>query len=201
MPGGTFPQLYFLKCLYKISYLLQIGKLNNANLPGILNFLRSEYGELVKLPGTFGKSDIIFTMDPKNFEILYRTEGPWPIRKGFETFNYYRQEMRPEIFKGMGGLTADQGEKWLKMRSAVNPVMLQPKIVKTYIEPVDEVARDFIEKIKLMRNSKDEMPDNFGIELNQWALESIGVIALDQRLGVMSNERNQESEAVIKVNK
>lgn len=165
----------------------------------MLLFFRSEYGEFIKMPGLFGKKDVLFTMDPKNFEILFRTEGPWPVRKGIDVFEYYRKEIRPDVFKGMGGLVSDQGETWLNMRMAVNPVMLQPRNVKTYILPVDEVAQDFVAKMKLMLDSKNEMPDNFSNELNHWALESIGVIALDQRLGVLSTDANLEAQTIIKV--
>lgn len=142
---------------------------------------------------------MVFTFDPDHFEKVFRTEGLWPVRRGIDTFEYYRKKVRPEVFKDMGGLVSDQGETWLKMRSAVNPVMMHPKIVKSYIEPVDMVARDFVKKIRLMRDAKDEMPDDFGNELNLWALESIGVIALDQRLGVLAFERNPDTEQIIKV--
>lgn len=66
--------------------------------------------------------------------------------------------------------------------------MLQPKTVKTYIKPVEEVAEDFIERIKLIRDdTTNEVPENFQNEMNKWALETIGCIALDTRLGVLGD--------------
>ena len=161
--------------------------------------IQSEYGNLVKMPGVLGKHDIVFVSDPAHVEKVFRTEGLWPVRRGMDTFEYYRKEIRPEVFKDMGGLISDQGEKWFKLRSIANPVMLQPKIVNSYIPVVDGVAQDFIKKIKLIKDEKDEMPDDFGNELNQWGLESIGTIALDQRLGVMSFEQTPESQKLIRV--
>lgn len=38
-----------------------------------------------------------------------------------------------------------QGESWQKLRTIANPVMLQPKIVRLYVRPVDEIAQEFIE--------------------------------------------------------
>lgn len=145
------------------------------------------------------KRDLIFTLNPNTFSLIFRTEGQCPIRRGLESFIYYRQNVRPDIFKGSGGLLSDQGENWLKMRSAVNPVMMQPKTVKTYIDPIDEVAQDFVKKIKSMRDSCNQMPNDFQNELNQWALESIGIIALDLRLGVMSINKSPEAETIFKV--
>lgn len=146
-----------------------------------------------------GKRDLIFTFDPKNFEKVFRTEGTWPARRGKDAFEHYRKIIRPEVFKGMGGLFGDQGEQWLKMRLATNPIMMQPQIVRSYIEPIDEVAKEFVTKIKQMRNVDDEMPDEFGTELCQWALETICLIALDQRLGVISIDKNPEAASLIKV--
>lgn len=161
--------------------------------------LQDEYGDLTKLPGLFGKRDILITFNPENAEKVFRTEGKWPVRRGLDTFEYYRKNYRADIFKDMGGLVMDQGETWFKLRSAANPVMLQPKTVNSYIPVVDEVATDFVEKIKGLRKTNDEMPDDFGMELNQWALESIGIIALEKRLGVMSSEKPPEVEKLNRV--
>lgn len=151
------------------------------------------------MPGILGKRDIVFTFDPENFEKIFRTEGAWPARRGKDAFEHYRKTIRPEVFKGMGGLFGDQGEQWLKMRLATNPIMMKPQIVRSYVDPIDQVAREFIDKIKLMRDANDEMPDEFGNELCQWALETICLIALDQRLGVISMNKNPEAAALIKV--
>lgn len=161
--------------------------------------LRNDFGPTVKLPGMFGKRTIVLTYNPANFEKIFRTEGIWPIRRGNDTFEYYRKQVRPEVFKGRGGLLGDQGEEWGKMRMVVNPVMMQPKVARAYVDPVDLVARDFVAQIREILDSNQELPDDFGSMMNEWSLESIGVIALDHRLGVMSKERNQETENIIKV--
>lgn len=41
--------------------------------------------------------------------------------------------------------------------------------------------------MRTIRDDKGEMPDDFYEILNEWALESVGVIALDTRLGTMTN--------------
>lgn len=128
----------------------------------------------------------MFAFDPKDFEKVYRTEGIWPARKGIDTFAYYRHKVRPDVFKNMGGLISEQGQAWATMRSQVNPVMLQPKTVKSYIPQVDEVAREFLAQVTAERDANNELSASFGNDLNKWALESIGVIALEQRLGVLA---------------
>lgn len=148
--------------------------------------LRRDYGEILRIPGFFGRGDTLITFNPKMFEKVFRTEGPYPNRRGLETFTYYRKKVRPEIFGETGGLISEQGENWFNARSKINPVMLQPKIVKMYVEKVDHVALDFLIKVRSLRNAETlEMPSDFGNELNKWALESIGVIALDSRVGAL----------------
>lgn len=142
---------------------------------------------------------MVFTFDPALYEQIFREEGIWPIRRGVDTFDYYRKKVRPDVFKDLGGLISDQGETWHKLRTKVNPVMLQTRTVKSYVQPVDAVARDFVHKIGLMRDENNEMPSNFGTELGGWSFESIGVIALDRRLGALEFKRDPETEKMIQV--
>lgn len=176
------------------------GRFYNLKLNELNEVLREDFGTIAKLPGMFGKRSLVLTYNPESFEKVFRTEGIWPVRRGIDTFEYYRKEVRPEVFKGRGGLVSDQGEEWGKMRTAVNPVMMQPKVARAYVGPVDLVAREFVGQIREMLDSNQELPDDFGNKMNEWSLESIGVIALDHRLGVMSKERNEEAENIIRVN-
>lgn len=149
------------------------------------------------MPGMLGKPDMVFSFDPRHSETVYRTEGVWPKRTGIESFTYYRTEVRPDVFKGMGGLVSDQGETWQRLRSAVNPVMMAPRVARSYVPEVDAVARDFMHKVHMLRDPHDELPATFGNEMNLWALESIGVIALDRRLGVLAFERDRDADVLI----
>lgn len=162
-------------------------------------FLRSRYGDILKMPGLFGKRELLMAFDPKIFEIVYRTEGNWPFRRALETFEYYRKNVRPDFFGGTAGLISDQGEPWANMRKTVQPVMLKPKSIKSYVPSVDDVTREFIAKIHTMRDGNNEMPADFSNEMALWAIESIGLIAMDTRLGVMERNRNDEADGLIKV--
>lgn len=162
--------------------------------------MRNDFGDVVRIPGLLGRADTLLAFKPCIFEKVFRTEGQFPRRRGLETFIYYRKKWRPEIFGDTGGLLSEHGAKWLDVRSKVNPVMLQPKVVKMYVEKVDQVAIEFLDKMRMMRNKESqEMPDNFGHELNCWALETIGVIALDQRLGILHDAQHVHGQTIINV--
>lgn len=152
---------------------------------------------MAKLPGIFGRRDVVFAFDPKDFERVYRTEGQWPIRRGLDTFSHYRQNVRPDVYKNMDGLISGQGQAWATMRSKANPILLPPKTVNAYIPQIDEIALEFVDQLKAARDDKNELPATFGHELNKWALESIGALALDQRLGVLV-ENNPDAKLLIK---
>lgn len=161
--------------------------------------LRADYGEIVRIPGLLGRGDTVITFNPFMFEKVFRTEGNHPRRRGLESFTYYRKVIRPDVFGDTGGLISEQGQKWFNVRSMVNPVMLRPKTVQLYLDKVDRVALDFLIKVKTIRNEQTlEMPSDFGNELNKWALESIGVIALDDRLGALMDD-SEDGRRIIEV--
>lgn len=78
--------------------------------------------------------------------------------------------------------------------------MMQPKVTRQYVGKMDLIAHEFIENIRNLAQTdpKREMPDDFGSELNKWALESMGVIAIDRRLGCLSPTPNPEAKRIIK---
>ncbi|XP_055588799.1 uncharacterized protein LOC129741117 [Uranotaenia lowii] len=174
------------------------GRYHNASLPDLHRFFRKDYGDLVRMPGVLGRPDVVISFRPADYEKLFRTEGQWPNRRGLDSFIHYREKVRPDVFKGYGGLLSEQGEKWQHFRTIVNPVMLQPKTIKLYVDKVDEVAQDFMKVMETLRDSKNEMPADFHQWLNRWALETMGVLALDTRLGVLERNASQDAEQMIK---
>lgn len=50
-----------------------------------------------------------------------------------------------------------------------------------------------------IRDEKNELPADFDQWLNRWALESMGVMALDSRLGILEKTRSKEAEHILKV--
>ncbi|XP_037921785.1 probable cytochrome P450 12a5, mitochondrial isoform X2 [Hermetia illucens] len=174
------------------------GKFTTLNLGDVMEQYRQQYGNIFKMPGMFGKPETVLVFDPKDFEAIYRTEGVWPVRPSLETVAYYRKKVRPDIFS-TGGLGVEQGKEWAEFRTAVNPVMMQPKIVKQYIPQIDKFMDEFIVRMKKIRDSNTyELPENFEEELNRWSLEAICIIALDTRLGIMGKlDKNSKEHEFI----
>ncbi|EAA12388.2 AGAP008022-PA [Anopheles gambiae str. PEST] len=158
---------------------------------------REDYGDLIRIKGIFGRPDIVVTFQPEDFAKVFRTEGAWPIRRSSATLSYYREKVRPEVFGELSGLITTQGETWQQLRTIVNPVMMQPKIIRLYVDQVDAVAREFMTIVAELRDAKCEVPADFNQWLNRWALETMGVLALDTRLGVLRPEQTTGAKAII----
>lgn len=50
-----------------------------------------------------------------------------------------------------------------------------------------------------MRDDKQELPADFNEWLNRWALETMGVLVLDTRLGVLNKEQSAEVQKLVRV--
>lgn len=176
------------------------GQLYGAAPLRIQRYLNDNYGPLVRLPGVLRQRDRIFTFVPEHFEEVFRNEGPWPIRRNFDSFEYYRKHIRPDVFRGSGGLAGEQGEAWLRMRQAVNPLFMSTQKWATYMPDMDRIARDFVQRVGAsLDRETSETPADFGNELSLWALESAMLAALDRRLGVLSANRTPEIDRLIVV--
>jgi cytochrome P450 family 12 len=81
------------------------------------------------------------------------------------------------------------------MRSATNPILMKPRLVKSYIPIIDGIVNDFIKIIPKIQHENGEMPANFHEFLNRWTLESITAITLEKRLGLM-DIRTEESNGI-----
>lgn len=171
-----------------------IGELNRLLDVFCLKDLNQKYGNIMKISGIPGKKDFVLLFDADDIEKVFRNEGPWPIRDTVQCAAHYRLVTRKDIFQGVGGLAVTQGEIWQKFRTKVNQVMMKPRSTKLYVGPIDAVAKDFIQRIRFVRDDKQEMPADFNNELYKWGLESIVYIALDTRLGCFEKDLKPDSE-------
>ncbi|RZC10209.1 p450 domain containing protein [Asbolus verrucosus] len=168
-------------CYPKLEIFMDLGNnsCNNCRLHKL-------YGDVTILKGMLNRKPMVLLFNEKDFEMLYRNEGVWPIREGTEVGKYYRKS-RPEIFKTTGFLST-HGEEWFKFRSMVNPILMQPRNVLQYVDRMNIVADELNDNIKYLseQNSNGEMPENFNIELYKWSLESIGVVTMDKHLEILA---------------
>lgn len=66
---------------------------------------------------------------------------------------------------------SSHGKEWQEFRTAVNQVMLQPRNMVQYVQPIDNVAQDFVSRMRTIRTADGKMPSNFAHELSKCTLE------------------------------
>ncbi|XP_068083411.1 probable cytochrome P450 49a1 isoform X2 [Anabrus simplex] len=175
------------------TYLPGIGNVANLDFNTLSEALYKNYGTIVRLPGQGGDKDVVYLYDPHYIETVFRNEGQWPVKEIFNSMLKYRDELRRDFFKGVVGIVT-QGKKWHDFRRSVNPAMMQPRATKLYVGPIDKVAKEFIQRMKDLRDKNGQLPDDFMDHMFRWALESISLIALDTRLGCLQPNNKPDSE-------
>ncbi|XP_013107498.2 cytochrome P450 CYP12A2 isoform X2 [Stomoxys calcitrans] len=170
--------------------LLPGGKYYKFDLTKLLLAIRNDLGPIVRSKAFMGRPPQVITHNPQDFETVFRNEGIWPIRPGGLASEYHRNTHRADFFQGVEGLVSVHGEKWGTFRTAVNPVLMQPKNVRVYVRKMAQVNNEFLQRIREIRDPKTfEVPASFQEEMNRWTLESVSVVALDKQLGLITTNR------------
>ncbi|KAH8340065.1 hypothetical protein KR067_007655 [Drosophila pandora] len=174
-----------------------IGQYKISDLDKVMNELHVNYGKMAKVGGLIGHPDLLFVFDGDEIRNIFKKEEAMPHRPSMPSLRHYKGDLRRDFFGDVAGLIGVHGPKWEAFRQEVQHILLQPQTAKKYIPPLNEIASEFMGRIELMRNEKDELPDNFLHELYKWALESVGRVSLDTRLGCLSPEGSEEAQQII----
>ncbi|KAM7356572.1 cytochrome P450 12c1 [Cochliomyia hominivorax] len=162
------------------------GEFNKLAFVDVLRLLRKRFGDIFYMPGLFGLSSNLITYNLADHEKVFRTEGPYPTRPGSELVTYYRLSRKDKFYEEEYLGVAGNGKQWGKFRHAVNPVLMQPKNAKLYMDPMQKVNSEFIQRIKEIRDPKTlEVPETFLKDINRLSFESIAVVALDKEMGLI----------------
>ncbi|XP_046623508.1 probable cytochrome P450 301a1, mitochondrial isoform X1 [Neodiprion virginianus] len=174
-----------------------IGDFKIEEVDKVSKRLHKKYGNVVKIGGLLGRPDMVFLYDADEIERVFRSEEKMPHRPSMPSLNYYKHVLRKDFFGEDAGVIAVHGESWYNFRSKVQQVMLQPRTAKLYIGAVQEASEAFVQRVKKVRNYKDETPDHFLNEIHKWSLESIARVALDVRLGCLDDDAPLETQELI----
>ncbi|KAJ8724863.1 hypothetical protein PYW07_015821 [Mythimna separata] len=198
-PFKDIPGPPSLPIIGQLHHFMFGGVFTNMEDPKTVTRLTETYGPIIRLDSIFGKPPLLFLSDPESVAFILRSENWMPIRPDLESLEYYRKYYKKNKKAGQGnkfqttGLSTENGKEWKEFRSTVNPVMLQPKTIKLYTAVIDEVAQDMIARMKANRDDNNMIKKDFYKEMNLWALESIGTVALGCRLNCFDPNLPPES--------
>ncbi|XP_058806915.1 probable cytochrome P450 301a1, mitochondrial [Phymastichus coffea] len=171
-----------------------IGQYTISDVARISQLFHRHYGRITRLTGLIGRPDLLFVFDADEIERVYRQEGPTPFRPSMPCLVKYKAEVRRAFFGELPGVVGVHGEQWREFRTRVQKPVLQPQTVRKYIGPIEAVTDDFIRRIEQIKDDSGEVPGDFDNEIHKWALECIGRVALDARLGCLGGELAPDSQ-------
>ncbi|CAH2063618.1 unnamed protein product, partial [Iphiclides podalirius] len=190
IPGPTS-----LPLVGQLHHFLPGGSLYKFEGVRLHRHLYKTYGPIVKLKGLLGGPDNVLLFDAESSAEVFRSENVLPKRPGFFSLEYYRKVVKKQKSKNdkFTGLITDHGIRWKELRSTVNPVMMQPKSIKDFTAPLDEIVQQVIVRIKSLRNKDNMIERKFNEEVMLWMLESFGLIAFGIRLNCFDPNLPEDS--------
>ncbi|XP_063586001.1 probable cytochrome P450 49a1 [Penaeus indicus] len=153
------------------------------------------YGPTFRLvvPG-FGP--MILMTHPDDCEKLLRLTMHNPVRTPIASLKAVRDRAIDDFFEKKAGILVENGDEWWRVRSRVQTPMMKPKVVGTYLQQMDQVSVEFMDRIAELQAKHGEMPNDFQFEMYKWALESVGLVALNRRLGCLNPSIREDSDAL-----
>ncbi|XP_063537986.1 probable cytochrome P450 49a1 [Cydia strobilella] len=177
-----------------------IGNYSVEQVDKVCLTLREQYGKCVKIAGLLGRPDMLFVFDAAEVERVFRSEDGAPHRPSMPSLNYYKHVLRKDFFgaeENCAGVIAVHGDSWSAFRTKVSRVALSTSAAAQYTVAVSEVADSFINRLREIRKEDNETSEDFLNEVHKWSLESLGLIALDTRLGCFHASSGSESQRLI----
>jgi len=142
-----------------------------------------------------GVPTMVMIQDPEDVKTLITGDDKNPVEPGFDFFVTYRQELRKDMYPGSAGLLGSHGEKWYEVRSKVQQDMLRPKSALYYIDDITKASDDFLDLVS--REGQDNTIEDITPLVYRWALEAVGAIFLNTRIGCLDEPPSPEATEMI----
>lgn len=147
-----------------------------------------------------GNPPMVFLADADECQRVNQMTQADSMRPAMESLQHLREKHSNDFFEGKLGIMIENGEEWWRVRSKVQTPVMKPKMVSLYVDKMDQVTLDFLDRIAMMQAEHGEMPSNFQTELYKWALESVGLVAINRRLGCLDPNLSPDSDQMRLIN-
>jgi len=183
-PISEMPTLTGLQTVASVIRLLKpstLKKMHELQLEGEKKFGRIGF---MKFP-----TPNVAVYDPELAEKAFRNQGATPSRGPILPWKDYRMERREKT-----GLLISEGEEWKKSRLIVAKKIMPPRNVQSFEPDMMEVIDAQIENLTQLadRYSKTDpngrrLVEQLPNEMYKWAMESIGTVLFETRLGCLDD--------------
>ena len=174
----------------RIPFLGSIQFMNKQSLESfhmVHSDLKKKYGDIYKI-NILGK-EFVYIHNPVDVETLHRNDGTMPNQPLLDGFIEMRKTDLAKCFPETTGLMAHNDE-WFQFRKAVQQDMMRPKTAFFYIQDIEDIALELNDIIA--SNLDSDGMTSIGHLSQKFALESIGVIFIGKRLGVLQGSEERK---------
>ncbi|CAL4082245.1 unnamed protein product [Meganyctiphanes norvegica] len=145
--------------------------------------ISKKYGPVFQVKNN-ADSSMYFLSDASDIQKMFNITAKNPIRPFFDSFKLVREINESKFFdEEKLGILCQHGDEWWRVRSKVQVHTNKLQTIATYLPKMDDIAKDFVKRIDTLRNAENEMPENFMKELYKWALENVGLLSFNKRIG------------------
>ncbi|XP_063443764.1 probable cytochrome P450 12a5, mitochondrial [Mytilus trossulus] len=176
-PRGLYNIPYFGAALH----FKPFGKYQPGDINIVLDNLKQKYGDIYKIQ--FGPNKMVVLSHPDYAKAVLQAHYEQHEKIGFDISNIFHK--RTKTTKGMVMLN---GQEWAERRKPAQEKMLRPAVVASYVPLIESVTDDFIDVLQ-----KKTKVDDLLLELLNYTTESVGMLALNKRLGCLDSEKDKSA--------
>lgn len=176
-------------------YILTHKEYEKSRIYKLWDACEREFGPIFRLDMP-GQAPSVFISEPGDIEHVLKSTAKNQQRDLFSSLKYVR-DTHDFFKKNKSGIMSEQGDEWWRVRRRVQPYTAKPKHVELYLPQMDQVMLEFTERWASLRDEINELPENFVEELYCWALETLGLVVFNKRLGYL--EGNAEVETIVEM--
>ncbi|XP_075711268.1 cholesterol side-chain cleavage enzyme, mitochondrial [Rhinoderma darwinii] len=143
---------------------------------------------------TLGTYDSVYIQHPEDAAALFQVEGIHPERLRVQPWYEYRDYRNKRY-----GVLLKSGEDWRCQRLLLNREVLSVAGMNRFLPLLDNVGQDFVRRVytQVERSGRGKWTADLTNELFRFALESVCYVLYGQRLGLLQDYINPESQEFI----
>ncbi|XP_077120225.1 cholesterol side-chain cleavage enzyme, mitochondrial isoform X1 [Ranitomeya variabilis] len=143
---------------------------------------------------TLGTYDSVYIQHPEDAAALFQVEGIHPERLRVQPWYEYRDYRNKRY-----GVLLKSGEEWRCQRLILNREVLSVAGMNRFLPLLDNVGQDFVRRVytQVERGGRGKWTADLTNELFRFALESVCYVLYGQRLGLLQDYINPESQEFI----
>ncbi|XP_043201861.1 probable cytochrome P450 CYP44 [Amphibalanus amphitrite] len=176
-------------------WLYKTGRYDMARYHEVLQSMYHQYGPVVR--EDFGPDTVIHVFDSDMAKQVHQKDGKYPhVPPLQEAVRLYREK------NGMSpGLGNSNGERWYRLRSAVQQLMMRPREVSCFLPLADTAARALAHRVDSDVTADGQLTDLTQLVF-KWALESASMVCAERPLGALAGgDAERRAEELIAANR